>query len=405
MTTQPTFTPSAMEAEELDAITVGRDALLEMLVRRIGAAARDGSRPHTLLIAPRGGGKTHTLHVTVNRSLADPETAKRVLPVLIPEDSLAIGSYLDLLVEIARAVDGDFGVGLGVGLGLGLGLGDTARALRRDKDAVGIEQAITTTAAGRMILLAIENLDRVFEDLGQTGQGSLRAWVETSTDITIFATSPMLFSGVSSRSYPWYGSFMVETLTEFDVEEAATMLTRAAHARGEEELAEFIASADGTDRVRVIHRLIGGSPRLWNILSECIDVRSLDEMTPAVEALLDRLAPYYQQRLWQLPASEQRLVVELARAWQARTVTDLATAVGVSNQSAATALGRLASSRWVTSTKAADGDQRASWYDLTEPLLRYHLLYREEGGKQLRLIVERFAQHPQAPQNETAARS
>jgi hypothetical protein len=215
----------------------------------------------------------------------------------------------------------------------------------------------------------------------------------------------MLFSGVSSRSYPWYGSFMVETLTEFDVEEAATMLTRAARARGEEELAEFIASADGTDRVRVIHRLIGGSPRLWHILSECIDVRSLDEMTPAVEALLDRLAPYYQQRLWQLPASEQRLVVELARGWQARTVTDLATAVGVSNQSAATALGRLASSRWVTSTKAADGDQRASWYDLTEPLLRYHLLYREEGGKQLRLIVDRFAQHPQAPQNETAARS
>ena len=240
MTTHPTFTPSAMEPEELDAITVGRDALLEMLVRRIGAAARDGSRPHTLLIAPRGGGKTHTLHVTVNRSLADPETAKRVLPVLIPEDSLAIGSYLDLLVEIARAVDGD----------LGLGLGDTARALRRDKDAVGIEQAITTTAAGRMILLAIENLDRVFEDLGQTGQGSLRAWVETSTDITIFATSPMLFSGVSSRSYPWYGSFMVETLTEFDVEEAATMLTRAARARGEEELAEFIASAGGTDRRR-----------------------------------------------------------------------------------------------------------------------------------------------------------
>jgi hypothetical protein len=397
MTTHPTFTPSAMEPEELDAITVGRDALLQMLVRRIGAAARDGSRPHTLLIAPRGGGKTHALHVTVNRSLADPETAKRVLPVLIPEDSLAIGSYLDLLVEIAMAVDGD--------LGLGLGLGDTARALRRDKDAVAIEQAITTTAAGRMILLAIENLDRVFEDLGQTGQGSLRAWVETSTDITIFATSPMLFSGVSSRSYPWYGSFMVETLTEFDVEEAATMLTRAARARGEEELAEFIASADGTDRVRVIHRLIGGSPRLWHILSECIDVRSLDEMTPAVEALLDRLAPYYQQRLWQLPASEQRLVVELARGWQARTVTDLATAVGVSNQSAATALGRLASSRWVTSTKAADGDQRASWYDLTEPLLRYHLLYREQGGKQLRLIVERFAQHTQASQSETAARS
>jgi hypothetical protein len=378
MTAHPTFTPSAMTAEDLDAITVGRAALFDALVRRIQAAARDGSRPHTLLIAPRGGGKTHTLHVVVHRALIDSATAKRVLAVLIPEDSLAIGSYLDLLFEIARTIGED--------------VADAARTLRAGKDTIGIEQLIEAAAGDRMILLAIENLDRVFDAIGQTGQGSLRAWVETSTAITIFATSPAFFPGVSSRSYPWYGSFMVETLTEFDVEEAATMLTRAARARGEEELAEFVASAHGTDRVRVIHRLIGGSPRLWHILSECIDVGSLDEMTPAVEALLDRLAPHYQQRLWQLPASEQRLVVELARGWQARTVTDLATAVGVSNQSAATALGRLASSRWVTSTKAADGDQRASWYDLTEPLLRYHLLYREAGGQQLRLIVERFAQ-------------
>jgi DNA-binding IclR family transcriptional regulator len=98
---------------------------------------------------------------------------------------------------------------------------------------------------------------------------------------------------------------------------------------------------------------------------------------PAVETLLDRLAPYYQQRLWQLPAGEQRLVVELARGWQPRTVTDLASAVGVSNQSAATALGRLAAARWVKSEKAAEGDRRTSWYDLTEPLLRYHLQYRD----------------------------
>src|SRR5882757_375526 len=150
MTAYPTFTPGAMGPEDLDAITVGREALFDTLVHRIRGAASGGARPHTLLIAPRGGGKTHTLHVAVNRSLADTKTAEHVLPVLIPEDSLAIGSYLDL----------------------------------------------------------------VFDDLGETGQGSLRVWVETSTEITVFATAPALFSGVSSRSYPWYGSFMVETLPE-----------------------------------------------------------------------------------------------------------------------------------------------------------------------------------------------
>lgn len=374
MTAHPTFTPSAIAPDELDAITVGREALFETLVHRIISAVRSGSRPHTLLIAPRGGGKTHTLHVAVHRSLADPEIAKQVLPVMIPEDALSIGSYLDLLVEIARAIDDE--------------VGETARALRRAKDAVGIEQAITDAAAGRMILLAIENLDRVFDSIGSTGQGSLRAWVETSTDVMIFATAPMLFSGVASRSYPWYGSFMVETLLELSVEEGAVMLRLAAQRRGDEDLASFVNSPEGLDRLQVVHRLAGGSPRLWHILSDCVDVKSLDALVPAVEALLDRLAPYYQQRLWQLPTGEQRLVVELARGWEPKTVSDLAAAVGVSNQSAATALRRLTTSRWVTSAKSPTGDKRASWYDLTEPLLRYHLHYREDRGKPLRLIVE-----------------
>lgn len=344
------------------------------LVDRIKAAARDGSRPHTLIVAPRGAGKTHTLHVAVHRSIADPGTSKSVMPVFIPEDALAIGSYIDLLVEIARSIDDD--------------LAETTRDMRRQKDTIGIEQAIIAAAGSRMILLAIENLDRVFDSLGQGGQGALRAWVETSTAITIFATSPMLFAGVSSRSYPWYGSFIVETLPELTVDEGVEMLNRAARRRGDDALASFIESATGHERLQVIHRLAGGSPRLWHILSDGVDVKSLDALVPAVESLLDRLAPYYQQQLWQLPTGEQRLVVELARGWEPRTVSDLAASVGISNQSAATALGRLASTRWVTSSKAESGDRRASWYDLTEPLLRYHLQYREDRGKPLRLIVE-----------------
>lgn len=370
----PVFTPAAVDPAELESITVGRTELFDSLVRRISLAAQDGSRPHTLLVAARGGGKTHTLHLVVNRSLADPDIASTVLPVWIPEDALAIGCYADLLVEIARAIDPD--------------LTETARGLRREKDIIGLESAILTTAGDRMILLAIENLDRVFDAIGESGQGSLRAWVETSMAITLFASTPMLFAGVSSRSFPWYGSFMVEPLPELTVDETADLLACAARRRGDDALADFVESPTGHHRLQVIHRLAGGSPRLGHILSERVDAQSLDELVPAVEALLDRLAPYYQQRLWQLPASEQRLVAELARGWAPRTVGDLASAVGVSNQSAATALGRLAASRWVSARKSATGDKRASWYDLTEPMLRYQLQYRELRGEPLRLIVE-----------------
>ena len=226
-------------------------------------------------------------------------------------------------------------------------------------------------------MLALENLDRVFDGIGTAGQGSLRAWVETSTAILIFATTPVLFPGVSSRDYPWYGSFMVEMIPDLSVDEAATLLTRAAQRRGDTDLVSFLESATGRARIASIHRLVGGTPRTWHLVSDCADTASLDALTPAVDALLDRLAPSYRQQLWQLPAGEQRLVVELARGGGPRSVSDLADAVGVSNQSASTALGRLAADHWVISAKT-DDDRRTSWYDLTDPLLRNYLQYR--GG-------------------------
>ncbi|MGB3484760.1 MAG: MarR family transcriptional regulator [Mycobacterium sp.] len=358
--TTPVFTPAALTPAELDALTVGREALFTKLVRRIVGAARDGSRPHTLLVAPRGGGKTHTLHVAVNRALADPETAKNVLPVFIPEDALAIGSYLDMLVEIARVI----------------GIAQPAQAMRRDKDAIGIEQAILAVAADRMVLLAIENLDRVFDSLGSDGQGNLRAWVETSTSVTLLASSPALFPGVSSRSFPWYGSFMVETLPDLELPDAVAIVAAAARRRGANDLAAYIESPTGARSLDAIRRIVGGVPRQWHQLAQFADVATLEAVTPAVDALLDSLVPNYQRQLGELSPGEQRLVVELSRTDRPRTVSDLAAAVGVSNQSAATALGRLSASRWVTSAKNAN-DRRSTWYDLTDPLLRQVLKHRD----------------------------
>jgi DNA-binding MarR family transcriptional regulator len=362
----PVYTPTGITAAELEARTVGSDYLLSTLVSRIRSAARDGSRPHTLLIAPRGGGKTHTLQVALSRALSDTPTAERVLPVVIPEDSLAIGSYADLLVEIVRTMDP--------------ALTETARELRRMKDPVGIETAIMEVAAGRMLLLAVENLDRVFDAISASGQGSLRAWVETSTAVLVFGTAPRLFPGVSSRDFPWYGSFSVEWLPALGVEDGAALIKRAAQRRGDAALARFVDTTAGRERLSVIHRLAGGAPRTWQLLADIADVDALEALVPAVEALLDRLAPHYQQQLWLLPSGEQRLVVELGRGWEPRTVSDLAEAVGISNQSASAALGRLAADHWVVSSKAADGDRRTSWYDLTDKLLRFHLRYRDNIG-------------------------
>ena len=353
----PLFTPAAVDPADLDAHTVGRAALLSRLTDRITDAARDGSRPHTLLVGPSGSGKTHTLRVVIHRALSRRATAKNVLPLLLPEDSLAIGSYADLLVELIRPYH------------------PGAQELRND--VIGLERIILDEADGKMILMAVENLDRVFEAIGEAGQGSLRAWVETSTAVTLFATAPALFPGVASRTHPWYGSFIIETLPELTVADGAEILAHAARRRSDDALAAYLQTPEGLERLTAVQAVVGGSPRLWHMVAELVDVPALQALEPLLGNLLDRLAPSYQQRLWQLPVGEQRLVVEIARSHRPRTVSELAAAVGVSNQTASAALGRLAAADWVMAAKSDTGDRRATWYDLADPLLRRVVQYRD----------------------------
>lgn len=356
--THPAFSPGTVDPAELDARTVGRAALLKRLTDRVVSSAHDGSRPHTLLVAPRGAGKTHTLQVTLYRALKQGKAAKATLLLALPEDALAIGSYPDLLVELLRTQGPDV----------------AARARDLRGDALELEREILDLAAGRMVLIAIENADRIFDAIGEAGQGSFRAWVETSTAVLVFATAPTLFPGVSSRTHPWYGSFIIEELPDLTDADVAEFLTQ--HAR-DRELASYVQTSEGLSRIDDVAQFVGRSPRVWQIIAEVADRATLDSVTPAADAALEQLTPHYQQLLWQLPAGEQRLIVELARADGPRTVTDLAAAVGISNQSASAALGRLTTGGWVHPAKADSGDRRATWYDLDDPLLRNYLHYRE----------------------------
>lgn len=360
--THPAFSPGTVDPAELDARTVGRGALMKRLTDRIVSSAQDGSRPHTLLVAPRGAGKTHTLQVAIHRALKQRKAAKATLLLALPEDALAIGSYPDLLVELLRTQGPDI----------------SARTRELRGDALELEREILDLAAGRMVLVAIENADRIFDAIGEAGQGSFRAWVETSTAVLVFATAPALFPAVSSRTHPWYGSFIIEELPELTDADVADFL--AQHAR-DRELASYVTTAEGLTRIDDVAQIVGWSPRAWQIVADTVDRTMLQEATPAADAVLEQLTPHYQQLLWQLPAGEQRLVVELARADGARTVTDLAAAVGISNQSASAALGRLTTGGWVHPAKADSGDRRATWYDLSDPLLRNYLHYREQRAR------------------------
>lgn len=364
------FTPSQERIEDLDRRTVGRERLLRILDERLRLTATTKTRQHTLLVGPRGSGKTHLLHVALHRSLADPEVAKGLAVARIPEDGVGVTSYTDLLRELARALDLDVG---------------------RERSAGVLERALLDAAGKRTLVIVIENLDRIFRSLGKPGQQDLRSWVETTGRILILAATPSLFSSVRDRSMPWFGGLIWTPVGGLSAAEGRELLTLLARAKGDEPLAELLESDRGEARVKAISQLTAGSPRIWMVLSDCLTVDSLDELIPAIEKLVDELVPYYQQLLWDLPNNHQMIVRQLAEgAEAAMTASEIAAETGLAQQTVSKALSLLKETHWVRDEKLPknDGDQRLTFYSLREPMLRHHFQWRATQGEPLRLIVD-----------------
>lgn len=348
-------------------------------------------RPHTLVVGPRGSGKTHLLRVVTHEARGDASVTGRLAVVTLPEDAPEIVSYQDLLFSVVeRLLDDGHEAAKEI-------LAD-ARGARRD--ATRLEQVVLRTLGDRVLVLVIENLDRVFQDFGAVGQSRLRSFTENSQQVMLLASTPLLFDAISSHARPWYGAFNVEVLDDLTAEQGGALLEHLAIAAGDDALAEFLRTPTAHSRLQAVTHLTGGSPRMWTVLAGCVTVELLDELVPLVKALLDELVPYYQERLNSLAGNERKLVVELCRttdvtadgrmvhtAHGMRTVRELAEICGLDAAVAASSLNRLHDARWVRRSKQPGTDQRTTWYEIREPMLRHHLQYRDSRGELLRVIV------------------
>jgi len=392
----PAFTPTALSGAELDARTVGRDALIERILGFLRTAATSRNRPHALVVGPRGSGKTHLLAVVLHRLAQDQAVAERLAITWVPEDAIGISSYADLLVatteHLLDSAAGDRAAKQGAL--------DEARLCRAAHDELGLEKLVRGLLAGRVLVLVLENLDRIFEELGEHGQARLRGFMETTGDLLLLASTPLLFDDVSERERPFFGSFTVQHLEELSVEDGSRLLERIAVEADDDALARFLTTDEAQARVRAVAHLAGGSPRMWIVLAGCMTIELLEELVPLVESMLDQLAPYYKARLDELPATHRKLVAELCRTATLsrdgrivheqrgmRTVSDLTVACGIDQRVAATALGRLQEAGWVRGAKRVGTDRRTTWYEVREPLLRHYLQYRETHGEPMRVIV------------------
>ena len=98
------FTPSLMSPDALEAIFVQREDLLRKILERIRVSAVGPEKKNTLLVGPRGIGKTHLISLIYHRLRTMSAVQNRILIAWMREEEWGIACLRDLLLRILRAL-------------------------------------------------------------------------------------------------------------------------------------------------------------------------------------------------------------------------------------------------------------------------------------------------------------
>ncbi len=367
------FTPSLASYEDLERSLVVRGKLLDNIMWRIRAAATSPTRSHTLLVGPRGSGKTHLIALAYHRTreLVD-AGGIAVQTAWLPEDPWAITTYERLLAEIIRRLE--------------------PPADEDPKDRIEAEAFLIRAYQKRgPIVVFTENLDKTLVQIEDLGQQRLRHMAQEGV-LLLVASATQLTAEFEAPIHPFFWFFTTDKLKPFTVDEAAEMLIRIAEMREDEVTAEYLRSdPKAMARLRTVQHLAGGQPRVWALLANAMTAEGLDDLIDLLLTKFDDLTPYYQEQLARLSPRQREVVVALVEADRALNVKDLATAIGVDQRSLSKTMTELRDRGWVTELDTVltrMTDRRLTYYELAEPLARLAFQIKDSRGTPVRLVVD-----------------
>ena len=372
------FTPSRTAPEDLEAIFVQRQAMLDDAVERVRESATTGNKHHLLFVGPRGTGKTHLVTLLVHRLGQDEELKKHLNIAWLNEDETST-TLLEFLRRIYLALVKRYP-------------DDYSEAslepiydLEPDAAEHWLANLLLEQLKDRTLLVVVENLDALFEGLGEPGQQRLRALIQEHPVLTIVATAQRLVDDITKRNSVFFGFFQTEQLVTLSVEEAAELLGKIATLNGQPDVAAFLHSPTGRARIRALHHLSGGNHRIYIVLSQFITRDNIDALVGPFSKMIDEMTPYYQERIRWLPAQQRKIVEYLCTRERPTPVKELAKRLFASHQTISSQLKDLRDKGYVQSAQRG----RESLYEIAEPLMRICVEVKEnQTSEPMRLLVD-----------------
>ena len=358
------YNPGFLTDEEIVESFCVRTAEFESIIESLREMSSSSSS-HSLVIGPRGSGKTHLLLRVAAEVRHDPELA-HIFPVVFAEESYEVSTcgefWLECIARLAEQAPSDER--------------DTLRLTYDDLRTVSDDRTLADRCLGSLLdfadshdkrlLLIVENLNMLFSDMSDPDVGwQLRKTLQTEPRIILLGSATSRFEEIDSPEHALYDLFRVLTLRPLNTAEC-------------EALWETVSGKPSVgDTVRPLEILTGGSPRLISVIARFGADRSFADLMDNLLDLVDEHTEYFKSHLEALPPQERRVYLALARLWKPSTAREVADLVRLDTNACSAQIRRLVQ-RGVVAIEG--GTPRRRQYYVTERLYNIYYLLRRGGG-------------------------
>ena len=354
------FNPGVFQSDRdiIDQFVVRKrelDTVLELLRENIGAPACQ----HTIVVGPRGRGKTMLLARVAAELRTDPQLRRALLPVRFMEESIEvfdIGDFwLDALLYLAKECAERY-----PDICAEIEAGHATLVQRSPgSDIAGHAKAALLDAADRLerrLVFMVENFQSLCGEVDEDFGWQLRGSLQSDPEIVLLATATSRFEGLDDASKPFFELFRILQLAPLSTVECQKLWH------------EVTGDQRDTRQMRPLEIFTGGSPRLLVIVAEYARHQTMPKLLEELVGLVDDHSEYFRGNLNSLPKTERRIYAALADLWRPSSTRQVAKRARLGVRKTSALLGRLTRRGAVK----VGGNGRSRLYSVAEPL---HCIY------------------------------
>ena len=377
--------------ERLRHTSVARQHLLDNAIESLRGSVGRKSKNHLLFIGPRGIGKTHLLSCIEDVVQSDEALGASVVVVRFPEESNRTLSFADFLIGmcgILKDVLEDEPL-----------WSELFATVQTEEDDARVADTLVPAIReenrrrDRTLLVMVENLGEILarQIRDKNDVAALRKFLMADNGCLLLATAPLHFDGITDVGQPFYDFFDIQILENLSFDETVEVIRLNLEWEERTDILRFLE--DMRPRLRALYRMTGGNPRLTMMLYELIAHESVTSVQDQFHLLLDRISPFYQGRLNDLPPGQRALLECLASMRdQEKTPAAIAARMRMSQQETSSLLKRLTDAHYLRAV-GNPRDRRSRLYTIREGFFDIWLAMNLSRGarKRMPFLLEFFS--------------